>query len=235
MAKVVENRRMGDGIFALSVQYKGVCKMGQFFMLRAWEDTPLLSRPISIFDYKDHVVVFLLQVVGKGTKILSKLKSGDEITLLGPYGNGFPYLQEKEIIIIGGGIGTAPLYYCARELYSRNPKRMIHIYLGFRTENKIIDLFRNAFPHVNIDVGGIITDHVDLDEGSVIFTCGPERMMKKVCDISKQKNKKVYASIERKMACGVGACLGCTCNTRNGNKRVCKDGPVFLGEDIIYE
>lgn len=235
MAKVIENKQVGENIFLLSIEYKGICKMGQFFMIRAWDNFPILSRPISVFDYEDDKLSLLYQVIGKGTKLMSKLDKSDEVIIEGPFGNGFPYINEGDITLIGGGVGIAPLYFAGKEIYRLNSKRNIHIYIGTRKDNDILGYFRNEFSNIDVKVGGIITDYVDFSKGEIIFTCGPEIMMKKITQQGISNNKKVYISVEKNMACGVGACLGCTCKTKDGNKRVCKDGPVFLGEDFIYE
>ncbi|RBP67307.1 dihydroorotate dehydrogenase electron transfer subunit [Alkalibaculum bacchi] len=235
MAIVVENECVQDNMYSLSVEYSGSCKMGQFFMLRCWDFDPLLSRPISIYDFRDGIVKFLYQVMGKGTEKLSKLKAQDVITLQGPYGNGFPYLDEEDITLVGGGMGIAPLHYAAKELYRINPNRHIEIYLGVREENPIIKQFKDEFPNVKVNIGGIITEDIEYKKDHVILTCGPEIMMKIISEEGKNQGITVYTSVEKRMACGVGACLGCTCKTTKGNKRACKDGPVFLGEEILYE
>ena len=234
MAKVKDNVHVQDNIYLLSVEYTGICKMGQFFMLRCWDIDPLLSRPISVYDYNEGELHFLYQVIGKGTEKLSKLRKDDEITLQGPYGNGFPYVAHMNITLIGGGMGIAPLFYTARELKKMNEDREINIYLGFRKASPLIEKFQKEFPKVIVNIGGIITDEVIYKKDEIIYTCGPEAMMEKVCKEGVRQGVIVYASVEKNMACGVGACLGCTCKTTKGNKRTCKDGPVFLGDEIIY-
>ena len=235
MAKVTNGEHIYDNVFKLSVEFEGLCKMGQFFMLRAWDKDPLLSRPLSIYDFKNNEVSFVYQVVGKGTEILSRLDEGDDITLQGPYGNGFPYLKKQSITLVGGGMGTVPLYYAAKELIRINPEREISIYLGSRFDSKLLDEFKSSFSNVITVIGGMVTDTVQFLEGTAVFTCGPHIMMEKLYNMAKNKNLDMFASVEKRMACGVGACLGCTCKTSSGNKRVCKDGPVFSGEEIFYE
>lgn len=235
MYRVKENVEINKETYLLTVKYPGICKMGQFFMLRCWEFEPLLSRPISIFDCHNGDLKFLYQVIGRGTKELSKLRTGDEIALQGPFGNGFPYFKDEKINLVGGGMGIAPLFYAARELYQINPNREVNIYLGFREESPLIDTFIASYPKVTVDIGGFITDKIIYEKNTIIYSCGPEAMMKKVYEDGKKKDVIVYQSIERRMACGVGACLGCNIRTTEGNKRVCKDGPVFLGDEIIYE
>jgi len=235
LAKVKGNVHVQDNIYLLIVEFTGICKMGQFFMLRCWDVDPLLSRPISVFDYNNGELHFLYQVIGKGTEKLSKLRQDDDITLHGPYGNGFPYVKDKNITLIGGGMGIAPMFYAARELTRINSQRELTVYLGFRRESRLIDKFKEQFPKVIVNIGGIITDDVGYEKDTIIYTCGPEAMMEKICKEGARQGVTVYASVEKNMACGVGACLGCTCKTTKGNKRTCKDGPVFLGDEIIYE
>ncbi|SHH39326.1 dihydroorotate dehydrogenase electron transfer subunit [Tepidibacter thalassicus] len=228
MAKVISNEYLGENMYILKVSgiFKG--KMGQFYMLRAWENYPLLSRPISIHDIGEDYISFLYKVVGKGTKILSELKPFDEIKLEGPYGNGFKEVDGK-IALVGGGIGIAPLYLAAKTL------KNVDVYMGFRKKAVLEDKFKKYSNEVNITVGRNITDILDVNKYDYILTCGPEIMMKKIVAMAKGTNTKVYVSIENKMACGVGACLVCTCKTKQGNKKTCKDGPVFLGEEVLFD
>ncbi|SHK11229.1 dihydroorotate dehydrogenase electron transfer subunit [Tepidibacter formicigenes] len=228
MAKVISNEYLGENMYILKVSgiFKG--KMGQFYMLRAWENYPLLSRPISIHDIGEDYISFLYKVVGKGTKILSELKPYDDIKLEGPYGNGFEEVKGK-IALVGGGMGIAPLYLAAKTL------KNVDVYMGFREKAVLEDKFKKYSNEVNITVGRNITDILDVNKYDYILTCGPEIMMKKIVDMAKGTNTKVYVSIENKMACGVGACLVCTCKTKQGNKKTCKDGPVFLGEEVLFD
>jgi dihydroorotate dehydrogenase electron transfer subunit len=219
---------MADGIYLMEVAWEGVVAPGQFFMVRAWEKDPLLSRPISVHDYKDGVVTFLYQVVGRGTTILSGMEPMDTVTLEGPYGNGFPKV-ESNLVAVGGGIGIAPLFYACRQFKAENPKRKLRVYLGFRDESYQVEAFDAVADEVTVDIGGIITQHVEVKRGETVFTCGPRVMMNALCTVVPEKHP-VYLSLESRMACGMGACLGCTIETAQGNKKVCKDGPVFERE-----
>lgn len=234
MAKVIKNQRISNDIYLLTVEGTYDVEMGQFFMLRAWENDPLLSRPISIFDCNQNEIKFLYQVVGKGTKILSQLRENDSIELQGPYGNGFPFV-DKEICLIGGGIGIAPLYLAAKQLKDKNKNIKITAYLGYREEAIMLEEFSKIVDEMNFKIGGKVTDDIDFKKHHTIFVCGPMSMMEEVYKKTKGQESLVYISMEKRMACGVGACLGCTCKTKKGNKRSCKDGPVFRGEDIFYE
>ncbi|KXZ39099.1 dihydroorotate dehydrogenase electron transfer subunit [Alkalithermobacter thermoalcaliphilus JW-YL-7 = DSM 7308] len=228
MAKVISNEYIGEGMYLLKVEGKFEGSMGQFYMLRAWDEYPLLSRPISIHDIGDDYISFLYKVVGKGTKILSKLKCNDTIKLEGPYGNTFPKVEGK-IALVGGGMGVAPLYLAAKTL------KNVDIYMGFSKETILLDEYRYLADTFYVTVGKNITDILDVSEYDYIMTCGPMPMMKKIVDMAKGKKTKVYVSIEKRMACGVGGCLVCTCKTKSGNKRTCLDGPVFLGDEVIFD
>lgn len=232
MAKILENIKVADRIYKLVVEGKFSGEMGQFFMIRGWEDYPLLSRPLSIHDKTDESITFLYRIEGKGTDKLSKLKSGDNLKLEGPYGNGYPKTKGK-VAIVGGGIGIAPLLYTAKDLKKYIEK--LDIYLGFTEEEYLTDEFKGYADKLEVSVGEFITEKIDVSDYDYIFTCGPEIMMKRIVDMSKDKNVKTYVSIEKHMACGMGACLVCSCKTKNGMTRVCKDGPVYYGEDVYYE
>lgn len=228
MAVIITNRSLADGIYMMEVAWEGVVSPGQFFMVRAWERDPLLSRPISVHDYKDGVVTFLYQVVGKGTAILSGMEPKNTIQLEGPYGNGFPAV-DTPLVAVGGGIGIAPLYYACRKFKEDNPKKKLRVYLGFSNEAYRVEAFDAIADEVVVDVGGIIVGQVDVKRGETFITCGPRVMMDALCQVVPEKNP-VYVSLEARMACGMGACLGCSIKTAEGNKKVCKDGPVFPRE-----
>lgn len=235
--KVYENIEIENPVYKLTIKGKFSGKPGQFYMLRCWNKEPILSRPISINHIDEEKIVFLYQVVGEGTEILSKLKKSETVEVMGPLGNGFDIDSIKgKVAIVSGGIGTAPMQYVAESL----KECKVDLYAGFRDKSYIIDEFKEIVENVNISTEtgreghkGYITDIFKPELYDVVLCCGPEIMMNKVIKLCKDKNVKVYVSMEKHMACGVGACLVCTCKTKHGNKRTCKDGPVFSGEDII--
>lgn len=231
MALILNNSAISPGIFKMTVAFTGVVKPGQFFMLRAWDKDPLLSRPISVHNYETGQLSFLYQVVGKGTEILSQLQTDDQVTIQGPYGNGFPEIT-GDLCMVGGGIGTAPLYYLARHYREQNPTGKCRIYLGFRDSAYGVDAFEALADEMILDVGGIITNNLVVLASETVVTCGPEIMMETVAKTVPADNT-VYVSLEAHMACGIGACLGCSCETRSGNKKVCNDGPVFVREEVF--
>lgn len=237
MAEILQNEQVSDDFYLMKVKKENQAAMGQFYMLRAWNEYPVLSRPISVFDADPETVSFLYKVVGKGTEIFTKLKAGDEITLDGPHGNGFPEVKGK-IALVGGGVGIAPLYLTAKTLKELDPDTKVDIYLGFSGQPILTDRYEAVADQVKVNVGGFVTDDIDPREYDFILTCGPEIMMKvlyRKCRDLKAKAP-VYVSMENRMACGIGACLVCTCKTSKGNRRACKDGPVMLGNEVFdYE
>lgn len=228
MYKVLKNEYVGEDMYLMEVEGSFKGEMGQFYMLRAWDNYPLLSRPISIHDISDNSISFLYKVFGEGTKILSKLKPEDTIKLEGPYGNGYEKVEGK-VALVGGGIGVAPLYLVAKNIENCDA------YLGFRNKPILIDKYEEVCNEVKVAVGNtFVTDIIDINKYDYILTCGPTPMMEKLVKMVEGTNTKVMVSLENHMACGVGACLVCTCKTKFGNKKTCKDGPVFRGEDVIF-
>lgn len=234
MAKILENRVVADDFHLMKVEADNDAKMGQFYMLRAWDQFPVLSRPISVFDSDGKTVSFLYKVVGQGTEIFQNLQPGEEIRLDGPHGNGFPDAQGK-IALVGGGVGIAPLYLLTKELKKAHPDSTVDVYLGFSGKPMLVEEYEKAADKVTVNVGGFVTDDIDPTQYDVIMTCGPEIMMKvlyKKC-VDTGAKARVYVSMENRMACGIGACLVCTCKTKSGNKRACKDGPVMEGWEVF--
>ena len=230
--EILENIEIEKNIYLMKVKGDFTGEPGQFYMLRSEDPSYLLSRPISIYDVDEEnkTISFLYAVVGRGTKEFSSLK--DSIKLFGPLGNAFPK-TDKKVAIVGGGIGIAPLLYFAKSL-GQKPD----IYLGFREDPYLVEDFRKEADKLYIatekedeNLSGYIVDHIDYDLYDEIYACGPMAMLKSL----KEKNKKadLYLSLEARMACGLGACLGCTVETKAGMKRVCKEGPIFKGEDLL--
>lgn len=228
MYKILENKYIGEDMYRMKVEGNFKGEMGQFYMLRAWDTYPVLSRPISIHDIDEKSITFLYKVVGEGTKILSNLKENQTIKLEGPYGNGYRHVEGK-VAIVGGGIGIAPLYLVAKNI------KNCDAYLGFREKPILKEEYESVCNEVYVATGStFVTDILDVDKYDYILTCGPTPMMKKLVNMVEGTNTKIMVSLENHMACGVGACLVCTCQTKFGNKKTCKDGPVFWGEDVIF-
>lgn len=235
-AKVISNEEVSKDIYKLVVEDKSEIKAGQFYMLKVNGGT-FLPRPISICSKDGDTLTFLYAIVGNGTKEFSKLRESNEISLTGPLGNGFD-LDKKygKVALVSGGIGTAPMFELAKRLRANNPDEKIDLYSGFRDEVYLLDEFKPYVNEIKVSTNtgkhgheGFVTDLLKVEEYDTVLCCGPEIMMKKVIEMCKEKNIAVYVSMEKHMACGVGACLVCTCKTKGGNKRTCKDGPVFDG------
>ncbi|TDT62829.1 dihydroorotate dehydrogenase electron transfer subunit [Fonticella tunisiensis] len=236
---VDENMEISKGIYKLSLsgKFKGV--PGQFYMLKTYGLNPLLPRPISIHDIHENKISFLYSVVGEGTKFLSQLRKGEQLQILGPLGKGFNVENIKgKAAIISGGIGIAPMLYLSKNLKVST----LHLYAGFRDEvygiddmKKYTDKIYLTTENGNTGVKGYITEIFNPSSYDIVLCCGPEKMMMKTVKLCKEYNVPIFVSMEKHMACGIGACLVCTCKTKNGNRRTCKDGPVFLGEDVIWD
>ncbi len=248
-AEVLANRAVNGSVMLMTARWDEttpapVC--GQFYMLRAWkaDEAPLLSRPISVhrFDREAKEIEFLYEVKGMGTEKLAALKAGESVQLTGPSGHGFPTdgTLGGTVAVVGGGIGTAPLLQLVRELAEKGVT--VDFFAGFRDEPYEMQPYSELCRTVGIatDSGrfghhGFVTELFDPKAYTAVCTCGPEIMMQKTALMCMRAGTPVYVSKESKMACGVGACLGCTCKTKEGGGVcVCKDGPVFEGS-VLYE
>ena len=235
-AKVLSNEMLVDGIYKMVCEDTNEIKPGQFYMLKLDGQT-LLPRPISICEKEGNEITFIYAVVGKGTEEYSKLRKGEEISLTGPLGNGFNVEGDLgKVAIVAGGIGTAPMIEVSKKLREKNPSGIIDVYAGFRDDVYLIEDFEKYADNVNITTNtgkhghkGFVTEILKVEDYDTVLCCGPEVMMKRVVEICKENNVEVFISMEKHMACGVGACLVCTCKTKDGHKRTCKDGPVFDG------
>ncbi|MCA6069611.1 MAG: dihydroorotate dehydrogenase electron transfer subunit [Endomicrobium sp.] len=238
--KIISNKEICNDYFELKIKVDGIskhCFPGQFFMIGA--PGVFLRRPISVHDVGKNTSSFLYKVVGKGTKILSSMRSG-ELQLLGPLGKGYDLETYKESnhVIVAGGTGIASVYFLATKL-----KKKGILYYGARSKKDLLclDKFKKIGWKVDVSTEdgskghkGYITDVLaeKLKENDVIFVCGPTPMLKKVSQIAKSKNVKGFASLEEKMACGVGNCQGCAVKINGQIKMTCKDGPVFKIEQV---
>lgn len=218
---------------------------GQFYMLRCWgaAETPVLSRPISVHDVdeREGTLTFLYQIKGEGTQKLAHLAWGQTLTLTGPCGNGFDVAAAAaagRVAVVGGGIGVAPLLLLCRELAAAGCKP--ELYAGFRDAPYVLEDFLPYCAAISVatDSGavgyhGLVTGILHPEEFDLVLTCGPNVMMQGVYRLCAEKGVPCLASLERKMACGLGACLGCTCHTKVGPKTVCQDGPVFPAQEVF--
>lgn len=237
MAVIIQNEPIATGIWRMCVSGAPIGRAGQFFMLRVpGALDPLLGRPISIckIDERTGETTFVYQQIGRGTAQFSRLLPGQQIEAQGAYGNGFS-LHEGHSVILGGGIGTAPMLQLAKALRASDPAREIDVYLGFREEAYLEDAFSRYASRVTKNIGGYIVNDVDFALDATYYACGPAPMLRAAAAAAKKAGAILFVSLEKHMACGVGACLGCTCQTTSGRKRVCKDGPVFDYREVFDE
>lgn len=244
-AKVISQERLSDDIYRLTLDIgASEARPGQFLNLYVNDGAHILPRPISVCDVREEGIVLVYRLLGSGTKSFSKLKPGDHINVLGPLGNGFPLDDLKggeRILAVGGGIGIPPMLYLGSQL--KKLGLSVEAVLGYRDEGFLEEDFeRLDIPvHKASDTGNtgirgtvidaIISSHIGCD---IIFACGPIPMLRAIRDYASANNIRAYVSLEERMACGIGACLGCVCRTvdideHSGvhNRRVCADGPVF--------
>lgn len=222
---------------------------GQFIMIRVGTGKdPLLRRPFSIHQTAEGTLQIYFKVVGRGTAMLAGIREGDEVSILGPLGKGFQ-LTDSPVCLVGGGLGIAPLLFLATRLgLMRTGLAQDPIILGGRTRMEIepllADFERTGFPvMVATDDGscgqrGFVTavfSKLDLPPGCTVYCCGPEPMMAGMALLSRERHLPCQVSIESVMACGMGACLGCSRTARNGEYvHVCLDGPVFDAEEVAW-
>lgn len=231
-APIIENIKVSDKVYKMTLEGNFEGKAGQFYMLRMGEMGPFLSRPLSICDIDDKTITFLYLVVGSGTKLMSELKKGDRMSLLGPLGHGFKIEEYKKVAIVSGGIGIAPLLKLCKKLNCH-----IDFYAGFRDESYFLDEIKPFVSNIYISSdsgkegtkGNVLSIYKDQDYNQV-YACGPNIMLKSLKENT--DSSKLQVSLEAHMACGLGACLGCAVNTKRGIERICKEGPVFVAEEV---
>lgn len=199
-----------------------------------------LRRPISVCDVSDGVLTIIYKVVGDGTKQMSEMSSGEELDILTGLGNGYDLADAGESpLLIGGGVGVPPMYLLAKRLIADGKK--VSVILGFNTKDEIF--YEEEFKSLGADVfvttvdgsygiRGFVTDAMGSIDYTYVYTCGPEPMLRAVYRAAKTS---AQLSFEERMGCGFGACMGCSCKTLTGYKRICKDGPVMRKEEILWE
>ncbi|MEL7602943.1 MAG: dihydroorotate dehydrogenase electron transfer subunit, partial [Bacillota bacterium] len=177
-ATIIENTRIAKGIWRMRLTGAPQGKPGQFVMLRIpGALDPFLGRPISLNDSEGDELTLLYQVVGHGPAVFSTLRPGQAMDVQGSYGNGFPLIP-GDAVVIGGGIGTAPLYLLVKRLREEDPKRRIDVYLGFREEAYGVDDFKTYADNVHVNIGGFVTKDVDFSRNATYYACGPSPMLR---------------------------------------------------------
>lgn len=212
-------------------------RCGQF--VNVLLDGLYLRRPISVCDCKEGELTLVYKVVGRGTEKMSRMQTGERLDLLTGLGNGYDLTKAGENpLLLGGGVGVPPLYMLAKRLIKESKK--VSVVLGFNTKKEVFyeEEFKRLGAIVTVCTAdgsygkkGFVTDAMNEADYSYFYTCGPEAMLKAVYGASKTSGQ---FSFEERMGCGFGACMGCSCKTIYGNKRICKDGPVLCKEEILW-
>ena len=237
--QITENIKLTDNVMKMRLRgdTSAITASGQFINIKI--ENLFLRRPISVHDYDGETVTIIYKVVGKGTEILAEMKEG-ELDILTGLGNGYDTeVSGDSPLLIGGGVGVPPLYNLAKKLIEQGKK--VSVILGFNTKNEVFceEDFRALGCDVKVTtvdgsygIKGFVTSAMPEIDYSYTYSCGPEPMLKAVFAASKTSGQ---YSFEERMGCGFGACLGCSCKTVTGYKRICKEGPVLVKEEILWE
>ncbi|MGL4363483.1 MAG: dihydroorotate dehydrogenase electron transfer subunit [Cellulosilyticaceae bacterium] len=244
---IVSNIKVANDVYKMVIEAKEIAenaKPGQFVNIYTKSESMLLPRPISLCEIGKTTVTLVYGVVGKGTKEFATYKAGDSIRISSALGNGYKIQKSDVSILVGGGIGVPPLLELSKHLEGKK----IAI-LGFRDEPFLVEELeaQGVTVYVATDSGkaGFKGNVVQLMEkegivGDYCYSCGPKPMLRALTDFCESKNMPVQVSLEERMGCGYGACVGCVCKTKTTDekgyelKKVCKDGPVFLGSEVSW-
>lgn len=236
--KIVENVPVTDSVMKMKLEgdTSAITAAGQFVNIKL--DGLFLRRPISVCDVEDNILTILYKVVGKGTEQMQAMKDGTLDVLTG-LGNGYDLsIVGEHPLVIGGGVGVPPMYLLTKRLIEAGKK--VTVILGFNTADEIFyeEEFKKLGAEVRVTtadgsygIKGFVTDAMKDLEYTHFCTCGPEPMLKAVSKASKTSGQ---MSFEERMGCGFGACMGCSCETLTGYKRICKEGPVMKKEEILW-
>lgn len=237
--KISLNQKLTDNVYKMVLvgDTSDITACGQFINIQL--DGLYLRRPISVCDCDETAVTIIYKVVGHGTEQMSKMIVGDTLDVLTGLGNGYDLsLSGNAPVLLGGGVGVPPLYMLAKKLVAQGKK--VSVILGFNTQSEVF--YEQEFKDLGCDVTvttvdgsygvkGFVTNAYPNDY-TYFYTCGPEPMLKAIYKTSKTSGQ---LSFEERMGCGFGACMGCSCKTIAGYKRICKDGPVMQKEEILWE
>ncbi len=237
--KITSNEKIARDIFKMTLagDTSAITAPGQFVNIKL--EGFFLRRPISVCDCVGENLTLIYKTVGHGTEQMSRMKNGDELDLLTGLGNGYNTEASGDSpLLVGGGVGVPPMYMLCRELISEGKK--VTVVLGFNSKDDVF--YENEFRALGADVHiatadgtygikGFVTDVIKDMQYTFFYTCGPEPMFRAMHKIMKTPGQ---YSFEERMGCGFGACMGCSCKTLTGNKRICKEGPVMESEEIIW-
>ena len=247
-AIIVRQQCIGTDIYDMVLSFpKGAkeARPGQFIAMYCEDGTKLLPRPISIcgIDAEAGTLRVVYRIAGEGTRLFSQMKAGDSLEVMGPLGNGFT-MKDKKAIIVGGGIGIPPMLELTKQLDCEKT-----VVLGYRDELFLKEEFEAC---ANVAVAtedgsagtkGTVIDAIKAAQvsGEIIYACGPMPMLKALAEYADAHGMEAQISLEERMACGIGACLGCICKTKEkdhhtnvNNTRICKDGPVFDAKEVVF-
>ncbi len=248
-AIIIRQEEIADNIYSMWLKNDNIASEavpGQFVSLYCNDGSRILPRPISIceIDRVDGALQLVYRVAGKGTEEFCGYHSGKLIEVMGPLGNGFP-LKSKKAFLIGGGIGIPPMLELAKQLDCEK-----QIILGYRDRQTFLvnELKKYADVYIATEDGSVGTKGNVLNaieennlSADIIYACGPTPMLRALKEYGQKNNIETWISMEEKMACGIGACLACVCKSKNkdhhtnvNNKRICKDGPVFLAQEVEF-
>ena len=238
--QICSNKALTDSVYkmVLAGDTSDITNCGQFVNIQL--DGLFLRRPISVCDYDEKSLTIVYKVVGKGTEKMAAMKAGEKLDILTGLGNGYDLtLAGEKPVLLGGGVGVPPMYNLAKKL--RAMGKEVKVILGFNTASEIF--YEEDFKALGCDVTvttvdgsygvkGFVTTALEEVDYTYFYTCGPEPMLKAVHKASKTSGQ---MSFEERMGCGFGACMGCSCKTLTGYKRICKEGPVMKKEEILWE
>ena len=238
--KILSNEPLTDSVYkmVLDGDTSAIKASGQFVNIQLAGH--FLRRPISVCDYDSNTLTIIYKVVGKGTEQMSNMAAGETLDILTGLGNGYDLsLSGDRPVLLGGGVGVPPMYNLAKKLIAQG--KQVSVILGFNTQSEIFyeEAFQALGCHVTVTTvdgsygtKGFVTDALKDLSYTYFYTCGPEPMLKAVYKASLTSGQ---LSFEERMGCGFGACMGCSCKTLTGNKRICKEGPVMKKEEILWE
>lgn len=235
--KILSNEKIAKDVYKMilegDTQY--ITAPGQFINIKL--NDKFLRRPISVCDCDDSTITIIYKVVGSGTEYMSTLEEGEILDILTGLGNGYDISKSTKPLLIGGGVGVPPLYMLAKKLIDAGQRPVV--ILGFNTKDEIF--YEDEFKSIGCDVRvttvdgsygikGFVTDAFP-DDYDYFYTCGPMPMFRAIERVAVTSGQ---YSFEERMGCGFGACMGCSCKTKYGSKRICKDGPVLEREEIVW-
>ncbi len=235
---VVSNTPLTSNVYkmVLSGNTSAITAPGQFVNIKL--DGHFLRRPISVCDYDSTTLTIIYKVVGHGTEEMSAMHQG-QLDILTGLGNGYDLtVSGEKPVLLGGGVGVPPMYRLAKDLVAQG--KTVSVILGFNTQSEVFyeEEFKTLGCHVTVTTAdgsygtkGFVTDALKNMDYSYFYTCGPEPMLRAVYQASTTSGQ---MSFEERMGCGFGACMGCSCKTLTGYKRICKDGPVMTKEEILW-